>query len=137
MTFWADSYPKARISHRCADCGRTIDPGETYRKGSGMDGGTAWTWKECSHCLAYMRLSHMCDDWWADEGYGWEMFADYEAQGRDEERWKRQYRRQWRTSHGTLFPIPSRVAVPNDDYPGPIDPDDNPDAKDCRDEDHR
>lgn len=29
---------KARASHRCSDCGRTIRPGETYRRGVGFDG---------------------------------------------------------------------------------------------------
>ena len=50
MTHWARTNPKARKEHRCEVCSRTIKPGETYSRGAGMDGSTAWSWIECAHC---------------------------------------------------------------------------------------
>lgn len=50
MTFYTDTHPRARTEHQCDDCHRTIRPGETYRRGVGMDGTAAWTWKECAQC---------------------------------------------------------------------------------------
>ena len=50
MDHYTDSHPRARKLHICDTCGRTIQAREIYRRGAGMDGATAWTWKECAHC---------------------------------------------------------------------------------------
>lgn len=43
--------PKARKSHICSECGRTINKGEKYRNHFGIWEGRAETFKTCSHCL--------------------------------------------------------------------------------------
>lgn len=42
--------PKARTQHDCGHCGRTIEPGETYSRTSGIWEGEGGTYKECGHC---------------------------------------------------------------------------------------
>lgn len=53
-TLLADETPRARKAHRCDECGRTIRPGETYRKIVGVspeyDGLDKI--KQCAHCQA-------------------------------------------------------------------------------------
>lgn len=41
---------KARARHRCKECGRDIDPGETYQRTRGVWEGEAFTHKVCAHC---------------------------------------------------------------------------------------
>ena len=106
MTFWSHSTLTARKPHVCSMCGRRIDAGEKYMKGAGMDG-TAWTWKECFHCKSFRQLT----DIGFDGEYNEDTFADMEPLDGLEETWLRQYRRRWRTSQGSLFPIPTRAAV--------------------------
>lgn len=111
MTHYAHTYPKARKPHRCEDCGRTIDPGETYRRGAGIDGGTAWTWKECAHCCTLVHLL-----WWGDsEGYGQETFDEWEPETVGHLRLKALWRKKWRRKDGGLYPIPTRV-IEHDGY---------------------
>lgn len=52
--FYNRTTPKARIEHRCEECNRTIQPGESYEYISAK-----WTcydaveiYKTCSHCLS-------------------------------------------------------------------------------------
>ncbi len=114
MTFFTESKPTARKRHICASCRRIIEPGEVYRRGAGMDGGTAWTWKECLHCAALiLRINDLVDD--DGEGYSWESFADYARGDYGFEtvadlRAAAGWRMQWRTRRGTLLPVPERKA---------------------------
>lgn len=103
MTHYTHAEPKARKPHRCMMCYRTIDPGETYRRGAGMDGSTAWTWIECAHCAAFVRVAFSC--YW-DESYDETLLIDYEPRSIAEARVKAQYRRKWRRLDGTTYPLP-------------------------------
>lgn len=41
---------KARMRHVCTNCGRHIQPGQTYSRSRIVDGGEAWVWKSHDHC---------------------------------------------------------------------------------------
>lgn len=45
----SDEHPRARKAHRCGECGRRIEPGETYRKTSVIGDGF-YSGKTCAHC---------------------------------------------------------------------------------------
>lgn len=104
MTHYTHATPKARKPHRCMMCYRTIDPGETYRRGAGMDGSTAWTWIECGHCAEFVRVAFRRS--WDDESYGDDLFIDFEPLDIAEARVRAQWRRKWRRLDGTLYPLP-------------------------------
>jgi hypothetical protein len=106
MTFWTETYPVARKEHRCTLCGRTIRPGETYRRGVGLDDGRAWTFKECAHCRAVMDL---CDPAWGEYEYDADVLYEWEPQDIREARWRAQHRRKWMRRDGSLYPIPAGV----------------------------
>jgi len=98
----------ARKEHRCSDCGRTIRPGEQYRRGVGFDG-TAWTWKDCRHCHAVLNEYDL--PW--DGEYNADTFHEWAHDGaRDlrEARAQAGYRNQWRTAQGNLWPLPNDPA---------------------------
>ena len=111
MTWFKNAHPRARTEHRCSDCGRTIRPGEVYRRGAGFDGGTAWTWKDCRHCEYAL---HQYDLAWDGE-YNADHFYEWATDGaRDvqEARDQAGYLHRWTTRGGNLWPIPT------DDEPG-------------------
>lgn len=113
MTHYADSHPVARKAHICDMCSRAIDPGETYRRSAGMDGSSAWTWRECAHCEAFARLAH-CRSW-QDDGYGPDLFAEFEPATVAEARVRAQWRRKWRRLDGSLYPVPA-LTITEDKY---------------------
>lgn len=98
----------ARKSHRCELCRRTISPGETYRYGAGMDGSTAWTWKECAHCDAIRDVAR-ADSWSVDDEYGDDLLHEWEPTTVPHLRLKVLASRRWARSDGTLYPTPERV----------------------------
>lgn len=105
MPEFVTSKPKARTQHVCSDCGRIIDPGEVYRRGVCFDDDTAWTWKDCAHCLATL---HMYDLAWDGE-YNADCFYEWSTDGAQdlvELRAQAGYRMKWRTRSGRLLPIP-------------------------------
>ena len=60
--FHAEKDRRARKPHRCGECNRTIEPGETYRYGSGKCDGWFSQWKTCQQCLQATRwLNRVCD----------------------------------------------------------------------------
>lgn len=113
MTYWHETRPKARRPHRCWMCSRTIEPGETYRRSAGMDGGTAWTWIECAHCAELVRVAYRRV--WDSDGYDEALLVDFEPESIAEARVLAQYRRKWRRRDGSLYPVPV-VTVTEDRY---------------------
>ena len=100
MPHFVSTYPTAQKAHRCDDCGRTIDPGEKYQRGVGLDG-TAWTWKRCDHCA---RLVESLDEF-EDET----CLADYTEEPVDlaQAREFAGFQHRWRTQSGKLWPSPT------------------------------
>lgn len=102
--YFTDSHPTARVPHRCEVCGDTIQKGEKYRRGAGMDGNTAWTWIECLYCervaQRYGRetgassgdeYDAICVIEWLQDEYPIELS---------------QMRARWRTPEGERLPLP-------------------------------
>lgn len=104
MTHYSHTEPKARKPHRCMMCYRTIDPGENYRRGAGMDGSTAWTFIECAHCSAFVRVAYRR---YGDDCYDETLLSDFPPETISEARVVAQYRRKWRRNDGTLYPVPT------------------------------
>ena len=110
MTFFADTHPKARTEHQCQLCARTIRPGETYRRGAGMDGLTAWTWIECTHCDVLLQWLLRIDALWnGDEGYSQESVVEWEPENLSDLRLKACWCRQWTRRDGSLMPVPVKT----------------------------
>lgn len=105
----ADYDLKARTEHRCVECGRTIQRGETYKRETYKDdNGSIGTYKTCAHCLVVREwLSEECGGWvytMTDEdlvehcnGYGHPISVYRLAVGQ---------RRSWHTRKGALMPVP-------------------------------
>ena len=53
---------KAIKNHRCCECGRTINRGETYEYVSGKWDSYIGTYKTCGDCLS-IRNTFFCDGW--------------------------------------------------------------------------
>lgn len=98
----------ARKEHRCGECGRMIQRGETYKVEAGVIDGRMDVYKTCAHCLVVREwLSGECGGWVyaaTDEdivehcnGYGHPMSVYRLAVGQ---------RRNWRTRKGALMPVP-------------------------------
>lgn len=105
MSHYHREYRKARKPHQCTICRRTIRAGETYLRGSGMDG-SAWTRKECAHCDVLAAWVVKC--WGLDE-YGEDDVHDWDPETMGELRIKVQLNRRWTRRDGTLYPIPKKI----------------------------
>jgi len=105
MTTCVKATPTARKQHVCEDCGRIIRSGEKYRRTAGLDGGTAWTYKECRHCSATLSL------WYGEIVHDYEYAADdfawWEPSSVTGLRAKVNFRRQWTRADGSLVEVPS------------------------------
>ncbi|PPJ31888.1 hypothetical protein C5E45_32885 [Nocardia nova] len=108
MQIIADEKRKARKPHRCMTCGRTIDPGETYRHTRTVDGRDIWTWKECAHCGAMMTILRLWD-WAEDDGFNPDWINGFEPTTIAEARIFIGWRRKWRRKDGTLREVPEVV----------------------------
>ncbi|WP_158251256.1 hypothetical protein [Cryobacterium sp. Y11] len=105
MADWSISHPRARKAHRCEMCRRVIGAGEVYKRGAGFDG-TAWSWKECLHCEAVLRIYGLGDgEYNADSFEDWA--SDGDARDLSEARDMAGFRKQWRTKAGNLWPLPA------------------------------
>lgn len=109
LTLIAETKRKARKAHTCSECGRDIQPGETYTLEVGKSDDIE-VYKTCSHCLVVRDwLSAECDGWVYTmteedlaehcDGRGHPMSLYRLAVGQ---------RRYWRTRKGALMPVPKR-----------------------------
>jgi hypothetical protein len=116
----------ARKVHRCGECGRTIEAGETYWYQTGVMDGQASTAKMCRHCDAVIELGVRltgCPRFWF---YGSVLDLDpeigfvgniLEDEGHDLGEAERALmlsahaasQRGWRDEQGGLLPLPGAV----------------------------
>lgn len=61
--FWKRSAPKARKPHRCCECNREIQRGETYQLDTGRWDGDFNTYRTCAQC-AEIRDVFTCGGGW-------------------------------------------------------------------------
>ena len=106
MVAWFTSHPTARKEHKCSDCGRTIRPGETYRRGVGFEAGEVYSqWKDCRHCDFVLQAYDIA---WDGE-YSPDSFHEWAGDGFQdlaEARLQAGFRKRWTTAQGNLWPIP-------------------------------
>jgi hypothetical protein len=63
-TVSTNAWVKARKPHACVECGRTIQPSETYRRDTNLYEGNWDTYKTCQHCVVGQRwLASNCGGW--------------------------------------------------------------------------
>ena len=74
--FATDKIVKARTSHKCDECNRTIEKGELYEKTTGKWEGEFYTYKTCSDCLSLRKIffctwryGELWNDFWEDFCY--------------------------------------------------------------------
>ncbi len=109
MQTLADTHRKARKQHVCQMCRRWIEPGEIYKHQVNADGGSAWTWKECAHCEAAVRILNLWDKWMDAplEGFSYYEMQAYEPESIAEARMIVGWRTKWRRKDGTLREVPA------------------------------
>jgi hypothetical protein len=106
--FFTDSTQKARKAHKCLECRRVIEVGETYRRYFGVYEGSGFSGKICQHCeVPAAWLSENCG------GYMFEAiledFTEHvnEYQRMDIARVAVMARNKWRSPRrGVLLPVP-------------------------------
>ena len=104
VTHYVSTKPKARKRHFCDLCNRVIQPGEEYRRSAGMDGSTAWTWRECAHCAQLIAV--VWRETYSDDGYDSMTVDDWEPRTIAALRVKVLWRRKWARADGSLHPVP-------------------------------
>lgn len=105
------SEPTARKQHSCECCGRRIEPGEKYLRVRGVSEGDPYTWKECRHCRAFVRLyaTEFAYDW--HEGWTVDDIREWEPETPEAIEHKRQWAGIWRTEDGELYSEPRTAEV--------------------------
>ena len=103
------SSPKARKAHKCQMCFRVIESGETYHRQFNEYDSSVYTWKECAHCVALLRLVDIED--WDDSGISDETVSEWEPGDLWELRLKALWRKKWRRADGSLYPVPTKESV--------------------------
>lgn len=102
------SSPIARVTHKCRECLRTINPGERYVVDRFVHDGRFTAHKVCQHC-------HAARGWLSDECGGWvygEVADDILEHARDGYGWpvKRLavgIANKWQAPSGRLLPVPA------------------------------
>jgi hypothetical protein len=87
-----------------------IQPGETYRRSAAMDGGTAWTWRECAHCEVLLQWLVRTDALWGgDDGYSQDSVVEWEPESLSDLRLKACWKQKWTRRDGALMPVPVKT----------------------------
>lgn len=112
---------KARKSHACQECRRSIDPGEVYRYWVQTSDYGIERHKMCAHCWASIDIAATITgcprQWWwgmvfnvhSDESFMGDIVMNHElsvSQLRFVVRCDRNARRRWRRKDGSLLPVP-------------------------------
>ena len=109
MSTWTTPEKRtARKEHWCEGCFRRIHPGETYTHQRGFDGGDVWTFRQCAHCLAVTELYDPRDTDGCISQDGYDAWTDNRPRDWTEARHMAGWNMRWRTTSGTLLPIPTR-----------------------------
>ena len=103
----AETRPRAKVAHRCAECRREIAPGETYLRETFLDEDREMvTHKTCAHC-------QIVREWLLRECGGWlysgiaEDIGDHAGYGMPVARLVVGINRQWYRIDGSLMPVPT------------------------------
>lgn len=105
MTTFMHSRPRARKAHVCDVCARTVEPGETYTRGVGLDGGAgAWTYRYCAHCA--VLISYLADLFGLNEYEPAYLLEDWEPRTDAGRAVQASAARRWRTADGALTAVP-------------------------------
>lgn len=110
----SDSNLRARKSHTCSLCHRSIEPGEIYNRQVNAYDGRAWTFKTCVQCD---RMNYEVGFAWIeysygnDAGYTHETVHDWYPSTIREARLKIGWKRKWRHRDGTLYAIADSLVV--------------------------
>ena len=114
--FFSATYPKARKTHICQQCGRDIEPGETYRRQGMVWDGRMSASIVCLQCEAFAEAVYKLG-FEGDEG-GWAWLPDVDSSelaycGLSVEHGL--YKRRWRDSDGNLVTYP-QAEEPRDSH---------------------
>lgn len=60
--FYTESMVKAKKKHKCCECGKEIEPGETYEKITGKWDSFIETYRTCKNCLNIKEV-FFCEGW--------------------------------------------------------------------------
>ncbi|AYN58912.1 hypothetical protein PP634_gp86 [Arthrobacter phage Richie] len=128
MDFSNTTARRARKQHTCEECGRIIEPGETYHRTAGSWEGDFFTNVACAHCNAFRKHIDKADDYYRESYFGgageWAANAYVGATDLPGTTWEqrlalyrmtREFNRRWRDRTGQLRPVPAepnREAVP-------------------------
>ncbi|SBS73885.1 conserved hypothetical protein [uncultured Mycobacterium sp.] len=108
-----DETPTARTFHECSLCGRTISPGEQYRRSRIIGDDGPYTFKECVHCREFCKLYADEFTFDSDEGYTEVDVAEWEPDDVEAIEHRRRFLIRW--THGRdLFPVPGQELVAAD-----------------------
>lgn len=114
---------RARLRHRCTECRRDIEPGETYLAERTVFDGDAMSHKICVHCQRVRAyLVNHCGGW-VYRGLGEDIAGHYYSTESNYSS-EREHRllalgmaARWRRSSGALWPVPG-LKTPNEKVSG-------------------
>ena len=72
---------KAAKKHRCENCGRFIESGQTYVRQRMVDGGEAWVWKSHEDCQEASQI--LFDEVGANFDDGLPLVSEMDSEDRD------------------------------------------------------